>query len=108
MFVFVAILIVAGNACEYSGEAHVSTRAPQHESDQSSDQHHHSAAHLTSCEGAAVSVSSAPVVGHDAAPLMPRLEAFLEPRHLQAVVVERRAVSLSGPPLYLLHAALLI
>ena len=108
VLILAAILIVVGNVCEFSNVAHGSTQAPVHENGQSGDQHHHGAAHLTSCEGAAVPASSAPALGLDAAPLMPRLEAFLKPRHVRAVTLERLPVSLSGPPLYVLHAALLI
>jgi hypothetical protein len=106
--VFAAVLIVAGNVCEFSGEAHGATPAPEHESEQSGEAHHHGAAHLTTCEDGAVPPSSVYPVAPDAAMVTPKLGQFVEPLHVRAVVVGRLPVSLSGPPLFVLYAALLI
>jgi len=103
-----AILIVGGNIFEFSGEAHGATLAPEHQSDQSGEPHHHGGAHLTTCENEVVSTTSARPAAHDTATFTPRLEGFVEPLDVRAVVVGRLPVSLSGPPLFILHAALLI
>jgi hypothetical protein len=112
LLVFAAILIVVGNIvgyiCEFSGEAHGATLAPEHQSDQSGEPHHHGAAHLTTCENDVVSTNSAHPVALDAATFTPRLEGFVEPLDVGAVVVGRLPVPLGGPPLFILHAALLI
>jgi hypothetical protein len=108
LLVFAAVLIVVGNICEFSGEAHGATPAPQHQRDQSGEPHHHGAAHLTTCENDVVSTSSAHPVAHDAAAFTPRPAGFVEPLDVRAVVVGRLPVPLSGPPLFILHAALLI
>ena len=108
LLLFAAILIVVGNIFEFSGEAHGATLAPEHQSDQSGGPHHHGAAHLTTCENYVVSTSSASPVAPDAATFTPGLEGFVEPLDVRAVVVERLPLPLSGPPLVILHAALLI
>jgi hypothetical protein len=108
LLVVAAILIVAGNTCEFSGEAHGATPAPERQSDQSGEPHHHGAARLTTCENDVVSTNSAHPVVPDAATFTPRLEGFVEPLDVRAVVVGRLPVSLKGPPLFILHAALLI
>ena len=105
---FAAILIVVGNSCEFSGEAHGATLAPEQQGDQSGEPHDHGAAHLTTCKIDVVFTTSAHPVAHDAATFTPRLEGFVEPLDLRAVVVGRLPVPLSGPPLFILHAALLI
>ena len=105
---FAAILIVAGNIFEFSGGPHGATLAPEHQSDQSGGPHHHGAAHLTTCENYVVSTSSASPVAPDAATFTPGLEGFVEPLDVRAVVVGRLPVPLTGPPLFILHAALLI
>jgi hypothetical protein len=102
------MLIVVGNICEFSGEAHGATLAPEHQGDQSGEPHHHRAAHLTTCEHDVVSASRAHPVAPEAATLTPRLEGFVEPLDVRAVVVGRLLVSLSGQPRFILHAALLI
>src|SRR6266542_2310828 len=108
LLVFAAVLIVVGNVCEFSGDAHGATVASEHKSEQSGEAHHHGAAHLTTCEDGGVSTSSVYPVAPDVAMATPMLGRFVEPLHLRAVVVGRLSVSLSGPPLVLLHAALLI
>jgi hypothetical protein len=108
LLVFAAVLIVVGNICEFSGEAHGAALAPEHRSDQSSEPHHHGAAHLSTCENDAVSTSSAHPIAHYAATFTPSLEGFVEPPDVRAVVVGRLPIPLSGPPLFILHAALLI
>jgi hypothetical protein len=105
---FAAILIVVGIIFEFSGEAHAATLAPEHQSDQSGEAHHHGAAHLTACENDVVSTSSARPVAPDAATFTPGLEGFIEPLDVRAVVADRLPVPRSGPPLFILHAALLI
>ena len=102
---FAAILIVVGNVCEFSGEAHGATLAPEH---QSGEPHHHGVAHLTVCENDAASTNSPHYVAPAAATFTPTLEGFVEPLDVRAVDVGRLSVPLSGPPLYILHAALLI
>ncbi len=108
VLVFVATLIVAGNVCEFSGEAHGAKLAPERQSDQSGEPHHDRAAHLTTCENEVVSTSSAHPVAHDAAMVTPRLEAFVELQDVQGVLVSRLPEPRRGPPLFILHAALLI
>jgi hypothetical protein len=108
LLVFAAVLIVAGNVCEFSGDAHDAAPASKHEREQSGETHHHGAAHLTTCEDGAVPTSSVYPFPPDVAMATPRLGRFVEPLHIRAVVVGRLPVSLSGPPLFLLHAALLI
>jgi hypothetical protein len=103
-----AVLIVAGNVCEFSGEAHGATSASEHESRQSGEAHHHGAAHLTTCEDGAVAPSSVYPVAPDIAVAAPRLGQFVEPLHVPAVVAGRLPVPLHGPPLFVLYAALLI
>ncbi len=103
-----AILIVVGSVCEFSGEAHGATLAPEHQSDQSGEPHHHGAAHLTTCEKDVVSTSSGHPLAHDAATFAPSLEGFVELLDVRAVGVGRLPVPLSGPPRFILHAALLI
>jgi len=103
-----AILTVVGNIFEFSGEAPGATLAPEHQSDQSGEPHHHGAAHLITCENDVVSRSGARPVAHDAAPFTPGLGGFVEPLDVRAVVVDRPPVPLSGPPLFILRAALLI
>jgi hypothetical protein len=105
---FAAILIVVGNICEFSVEAHGATLAPEHQSDQSGEPRHQGAAHLTACETDAVSTSSAHPVAPEAVTFTPGLEGFVEPLDVRAVVVDRLPVPLSGRPLFILHAALLI
>jgi len=104
---FAAILIVVGSICEFSGEAHGATLAPEQQGDQSGEPHDHGAVPLTTCKNDVVSTNSAHPVAHDAATFTPRLEGFVEPLDLRAVVVGRLPVPLSGPPLFILHAALL-
>lgn len=106
--VFAAVLIVVGNICELSGDAHGATLAPEHQSDQSGESHHHGAAHLTTCESDVVSTSSVHPVPHDAAAPTPSLAGFVEPLDVRAVVVGRLLVPVSGTPRFILHAALLI
>ena len=108
LLVFAAMLLVVGNVCEFSGDAHGATVASEHESEQSGEAHHHGAAHLTTCEDGGVPTSSVYPVAQDVVMATPRLGRFVEPLHVRAVVVSRLPVSLSGPPLFLLHAALLI
>ena len=108
LLLFAAILIVVGNICEFSGDAHGATLAPERQSDQSGEPHHHGAARLSTCENDVVSTSSAHPVAPDEATFTPRLEGFVEPLDVRAVVVGRLPVPLSGPPLFILHAALLI
>lgn len=108
LLVVAAVLIVAGNVCEFSGEAHGATVVPEHESQQSGEAHHHGAAHLATCEDGGLSISNTYPVLPDVVVVPPTLERFLESVHLRAVAVGRLPVSLSGPPLFLLHAALLI
>lgn len=108
LLVFAALLIAAGDVCAFSDAAHGSAMPPGHESDRSGEQHQHGVAHLGSCEGAVISGGSAPVIGHETTQLVPVLEAFPELRHARAVTVDGATVSRAGPPLYLLHAALLI
>ena len=105
---FAAIVIVVGSICEFSGEAHGATLAPEHQSDQSGEPHDHGAADLTACKNDVVSTNSAHPVAHDAPTFTPRPEGLVEPLDLRAVVVGRLPVRLSGPPLFILHAALLI
>ena len=108
LLVFAATLIVFGNVCEFSTESHSAEPAPAHESDQGGEPHHHGAAHLSACEGAATAPSNTPAVGPDAVAFMPSLEAWAEPLHDHAGAAGTRPVPLSGPPRFILHAALLI
>ncbi len=108
LLIFAGILAIVGNICEFSGEAHGATLAPEHQSDQLGEPHHHGAAHLTTCENDAVSTNTAHPVAPVAATFTPRLEGFVEPLDVRAVDVGRLSVPLSGPPLFILHAALLI
>jgi len=108
LLVLAAVLIVVGNVCEFPGGAHCATVASEHESEQSGEAHHHGAAHLTTCEDGGVPTSSLYPVAPDVVTAMPMLGDFVELLHVRAVVVARSPVSLSGPPLFLLHAALLI
>ena len=108
LFVFAVILIVAGNICEFSGEAHGATPAPEHRSDQSGAPHHHGVAHLAPCENDAASTNSANPVAPDVAMFAPRLERFVEPLDVRAAAGGRLPAPLIGPPLFILHAALLI
>jgi hypothetical protein len=108
LLVFAAILIVVGNVCEFSGEAHGATLAPEHQSDRSDEPHHHGVAHFGTCENDVVSTNSVHPVAHDAAMPTQGLAGFVEPLDVQAVVAGRLLVSLSGPPRFILHAALLI
>jgi len=108
LLVFAAALIVAGNVCEFSGEAHGAPLASEHEGEPSGEAHHHGAAHLVTCEDGGVFTQSTDPILPDVAVAVPTLRRFLEPLHLRAVDVGRLPVSLSGPPLFLLHAALLI
>ena len=105
--VFAAILIVLCSVCEFSTDAHGA--APEQEKHhQDAGSHHHSAAHLTACEGAATTSSGVSEVGPDAGAPMPVLEAWGRPLQNHVGVLGRRPLSLSGPPRFILHAALLI
>lgn len=106
--VFAATLMVFGNVCEFSTESHSAEAAPAHEIDQGGEPHHHSAAHLSACEGAATAPSNTPAFGLDAVAFLPSLEAWAVPLQDHVVAVGMRPVSLSGPPRFILHAALLI
>jgi hypothetical protein len=108
LLVFAATLIVFGNVCEFSTESHGAEPAPAHLSDQGGEPHHHGAAHLSACEGAATAPSNTPAVGPDAVAFMQGLEAWAEPLHDHAGAAGTRPVPLSGPPRFILHAALLI
>jgi hypothetical protein len=105
---FAAILIVVGNICEFSGEAHSATLGPVHQSDQSGEPHHHGAAHLTTCENDVVSTSGVHPVAPDAATFTSGLEGFVEPLDVRAAGAGALPAPLSGPPLFIVHAALLI
>lgn len=108
LLVFAATLIVFGNVCEFSTESHSAEPATAHETDQGGEPHHHSAAHLSACEGAATAPSNTPAVGPDAVAFMPSREAWAEPLQDHVIAVGTRPVSLGRPPLFILHAALLI
>jgi hypothetical protein len=108
LLMLAATLIVFGNVCEFSTESHSAEPAPAHETDQGGEPHHHSAAHLSACEGAATAPSNTPAVGPDAVAFLPSLELWVGPLQNRVVAVGTRPVSLSGPPLFILHAALLI
>lgn len=106
LLVFAATLIVFGNVCEFSTESQSAEPAPAHESDQGGEPHHHSAAHLSACEGAATAPSNTPAVGPDAVAFMPSLEAWAEPLQDHVVAVGTRPVSLSGPPRFISSSTL--
>jgi hypothetical protein len=108
LLVLAAVLIVVGNVCEFSGKAHGATVVSEHDSEQSGEAHHHGAAHLTTCEDGGVSTSSSYPVLPDVAVSTPMLGRFLEAQRLRGLIVGRQPVSFGGPPLFLLHAALLI
>ena len=108
LLVFAATLLVFGNLCEFSTDSHSVEPAPAHETDPGGEPHHHSAAHLSVCEGAAIVSSNTPAVGPDAVAFMPSLEVWAERLQDHVVAVSTRPVSLGRPPRFILHAALLI
>lgn len=108
MLLLSASLLVLGNVCEFSTEVHGAVPASAHEREQGDEPHHHSVAHLTACEGAAIASSAAPEVGPDAPAAIPNLGAWLEPPQDRVAAIGRVPVPTSSPPLFVLHASLLI
>jgi len=108
LLVILTMFLVIGNACEFLGHAHTAPMAAEHEGDDAADSHHHSAAHLASCENGAVKIGTPVVLSPDLATPSASLEVYVAPLRAQAVTLGRVPASLSGPPLFIRHAALLI
>jgi len=108
LVVLLAVAITFGSLCDIVGEAHAATMEPENGSDQADTQHDQSAVHLIFCEAAALPPSLPFSIAHAVAAPMPTLEASSAPRPIRAQAVSKVFVSLSGPPLFVRHAALLI
>src|SRR5215470_8586652 len=107
VLVLVAMLLVVGNLCEFVGEAEASAPIGAHEKNAPTDDHHHTSAHLASCQNGGVPATS-PVLVFLEIITPPSVEVFLVPLHAPSVAIGRLPESLKGPPLFILHATLLI
>jgi len=108
LLVLATMLLVVGNLCEFVDEAEGHAPIGTHEGNAPVEGHHHSSAHLASCETGAVPTSSPVLVSPDIVTSLPSVQVFLLPLHVQSVSVGRLPDSLNGPPLFILHATLLI
>jgi len=103
-----AILLVFGGVCQFSGDAHAAALMSEHEGDQSGGLDHHGSAHLISCDEALIPASSEYPVGYDVAAPALSLEALVGLLQDRVADAGRSALPHRGTPLFLLHAALLI
>jgi len=103
-----AVAITFGNLCDIVGEAHAAIVEPENGSDQADTQHDQSVVHLIFCEAAALPASFAYSIAHDVAVPLPTLGASSVPQPIRTVSISKVFVSLTGPPLFVRHAALLI
>ncbi len=108
LLILATMLLVVGNLCEFVGEAQGHALIGAHERNAPAEDHHHSSAHLASCENGAVPTSSSLLVSPDIVTPPPSVEVLLIPLQVQSVAVCRLPDSFSGPPLFILHATLLI
>src|SRR5262249_20837437 len=97
LLVFLTMFLVVGNACEFLGPTHDPAAASEHDGDDAADSHHHSAAHLASCENGAVPTDSTVVLSPDLATPSASLQLYVAPLRVQAVTLGRVPASLSGP-----------
>ena len=108
VLVLAAILLVVGNLCEFVGEAEASAPIGAHEENAPAHDHHHTSAHLASCQNGGVPASSPVLVFPEIIIPPPSVEVFLMPVHVQSVTIGRLPESFNGPPLFILDATLLI
>ena len=105
---FLAVAITLGSLCDIVGEAHAVTVERESGSDQADTQHDESVVHLIFCEAAALPASPTYSIAHDVAASLPTLEASSPPLPIRTLAISKVFVSLSGPPLFVRHAALII
>jgi len=108
VLVLAAILLVVGNLCEFVGEAEASAPIGAHEESAPAHDHHHTSAHLASCQNGGVPASSPVLVFPEIITSPPSVEMFLMPVHVPSVTIGRLPESFNGPPLFILDATLLI
>jgi len=108
VLVLAAILLVVGNLCEFVGEAEASAPIGAHEENAPAHDHHHTSAHLASCQNGGVPASSPVLVFPEIITPPPSVEMFLMPVHVPSVTIGRLPESFNGPPLFILDATLLI
>src|SRR5262245_39787610 len=108
LLILATMLLIVGNLCEFVGEVQGHALTGAHERNAPAEDHHHSSAHLASCENGAVPTSSPVLVSPDIVTPPRSVEVLLIPLQVPSVSVCRLPDSFSGPPLFILHATLLI
>src|SRR5215813_11189273 len=94
LLAFLTMFLVVGNACEFLGHAHTAAMAAEHEGDDAAESHHHSAAHLASCENGAVKMGTPVVLSPALATASATLEVYVAPLRVQTVTLGRGPASL--------------